>query len=257
MSRELIHIYGPISIQSFGLIVAIGLSLFLWLVYKHPKRKKLINDEQFSTVTFVGIVAGIFGGRLFFVAQEYQSMSFVQMISFWQGGFSILGTIIFTLCAIIFYLKIIRVPILPFLDLIAIYAPLAQSISRIGCFVAGCCYGTPSSLPWATCPLQVTSCIQKLHPTQLYSSLSLFFIFLFMRFIATKVCSKPGQLISLYIALAGFERFFIGFWRGDNEFFKNEAFNLISIHQWIGLLLTIVGLIIFFCIPLFYRQRTR
>jgi len=254
MSRELIHIYGPFSIQSFGLIVAIGLSLFLWLVYKNPKRKKLISDEQFSTLTFIGIVAGIVGGRLFFVAQEYQTMSFVQMLSFWEGGFSILGTIICTLLAIVLYLKRIRVPIFPFLDLIAIYAPLAQSISRIGCFVAGCCYGTLSNLPWAVCP---KGSLAPLHPTQLYSSLFLFLIFLFMRFVATKFCKKPGQLISLYVALAGFERFFIGFWRGDNEYFGAKTLQALSIHQWIGLLLTAAGLIIFFCIPLFYRRRTQ
>ena len=256
MSRALIHIYGPISIQTFGLFIAIGLSLFIWLVHQHKKRKNFISEEQFSTVTFIGILSGIIGGRLLFVAQEYQNMSgIIEVLSFWEGGFSILGTIIFALGGIFFYLKKIQVPVLPFLDLIALYAPLAQSISRIGCFFAGCCYGTPSSLLWAIYPMNC-KCI-SLHPTQLYSSFSLFIIFLFMRFVATKFCSKPGQLISLYIFLAGIERFAIGFWRGDSEFFTPQILRLFSIHQWIGLLVGTAGLTIFFGSTYYHRQPTK
>lgn len=257
MSRELIHIYGPISVQSFGLLVAIGLSLFLWLVYTHKKRKKLISDQQFSTLTFIGILAGIVGGRLLYVAQEYRHMSgIVEMLSFWEGGFSILGTIICTLGTIILYLKAIKVPVLPVLDLVALYAPLAQSISRLGCFFAGCCYGTPSTLPWAVCPAHGCCCI-RLHPTQIYSSIFLFIIFLFMRFVSPKFCTKPGQTITLYVALAGFERFFIGFWRGDNEFFTSHALRLFSIHQWIGLIVCTISITLFFVITQYHKQKTK
>jgi len=244
MSRELIHIYGPISIQSFGLIVAIALSLFTWLVYTHKKRKQLVSDEQFSAIVFIGVLSGIVGGRLLFVTQEYRNLTNIwDALSFWEGGFSILGTIVFALGSILLYLKKNNIPALPFLDLIAIYAPLAQSISRIGCFVAGCCYGAPTNLPWA---------VAGRHPTQLYSSLSLFIIFLFIRFVATRFCTKPGQLIFLYLACAGAERFFTGFWRGDCEIFLKLGF--FSMNQWIGLLIAAMGLIAFFYTTIYHRH---
>ena len=239
MSRELVHIYGPFSIQSFGLIITVGLLLFTWLVRRHPLRKKLLNDEQFSTVILLGVVSGIIGGRLLYVAQEYGSMKNIwEAFHFWEGGFSILGTIIAVLGTIGFYLKKINVPMLPFLDMITMYAPLLQSISRLGCFFAGCCYGLPTSLPWAITYTDANAAAPlctALHPTQLYSSLLLFCIFLFLRFKATKFHLKAGQLTMLYLMLASFERFIVGFWRADRAYFKLTTLEMLSIHQWLAL----------------------
>jgi len=239
MSHGLIHLWGPISIQSFGLIITIGLLLFSWLLHRHKKRKQLLSDDQFSEILLIGIVSGIIGGRLLFVAQEYQSMTgILDMLSFWQGGFSILGTIVFVLLALTIYLKRTNIPMLPFLDLLALYAPLLQSISRIGCYVAGCCYGMPTTLPWAVMYTSAHSlapiCV-RMHPTQLYSSMTLLCIFFFMRFIAIKLCNRPGQLITLYLILASVERFSIDFWRADRLFFKATAFSVFSVQQWLAL----------------------
>jgi len=185
VSRGLLHIWGPISIQGFGLIVTIGLLIFTWLVYRNPRRKQLISNEQFSSALLVGILSGIIGGRLLYVVQEYRFMtSFWEAFRFWEGGFSILGTIISVPIALTIYLKKHNIPILPFFDLISLYGPLLQSISRLGCFVAGCCYGLPTDLPWAityTNPQATAPCYLPLHPTQLYSALVLFSIFLCTR----------------------------------------------------------------------------
>lgn len=246
MSRELIHIYGPFSIQSFGLIITVGLLLFTWLIHRHSLRKKLLNDEQFSTVILLGVVSGILGGRLLYVAQEYGSMTSIrEAFSFWEGGFSILGTIVAVLTTIGIYLKKIKVPILPFFDLITMYAPLLQAISRLGCFVAGCCYGLPTSLPWAvtyTDPTIAAPTCVALHPTQLYSSIFLFSIFLFLRFKATKFHLKAGQLTMLYLMLASSERFIVDFWRADRAYFASATFRMLSVHQWLALSIFIVAL---------------
>ena len=232
MSRGLIHLWGPLSIQSFGLIITIGLLLFSWLLYRHKKRKQLLSDDQFSEILLIGIVSGIIGGRFLYVIEEYHSMtSIIDMFSFWQGGFSILGTILFVLFTLSIYLKRKNIAMLPFLDLIALYAPLLQSISRIGCYVAGCCYGIPTTLSWAVIYTSTTTlapiCV-RMPPTQLYSSATLFCIFLFMRFFATKFCNRPGQLITLYLVLMSIERFSVDFWRADRFFFKATSLSLFS-----------------------------
>ncbi len=259
MCRELIHIYGPLSIQSFGLIIAIGLLLFTWLVYHHPLRKKLLSKDQFSSVLLIGILSGIIGGRLLFIAQEYSSMSSVfDIFRIWQGGFSILGTIAGITLALAYYLKKTKIPALPFFDLIAIYAPLFQSISRIGCFTAGCCYGMPTSLPWGiTYSDQLCSAPTNiaLHPTQLYSSITLFFIFIFMRFVATKKLKKPGQLITLYLALASIERFTIAFWRADRDFCQKGFLKIFSVHQWLALILLVFAITTFVFVTFFRKPR--
>ena len=122
------------------------------------------------------------------------------------------------------YLKKINVSIIPFFDLVAIFAPLLQSISRIGCFFAGCCYGIPTTSPWGisysdtntVAPLHLT-----LHPTQLYSSLALLGIFLFMYFILQHTLKKTGQLFAAYLILASTERFIIDLWRADRVLVTN------------------------------------
>lgn len=50
-------------------------------------------------------------------------------------------------------------------DAFAVALPLGQAVGRVGCFFNGCCYGTPSSLPWST---QVAGALR--HPTQLYEA---------------------------------------------------------------------------------------
>jgi len=261
MSRELVHIYGPISIQTFGLIVTIGLLVFTWLIRRRIKHKKLMTEEQFSHVLFVGILSGIVGGRLLYVAQEYHTMtSFWQVFSFWEGGFSILGTILSILIAETLYLRTIRVSVLQVFDIAALYAPLFQSIARTGCFFAGCCYGIPSTLPWAiqyTDAETIAPVCTQLHPTQLYSSTTLFFIFLFMLLIGKTYCKKNGQLITLYLMLASAERFTVDFWRGDRAFFKHALLRFLSIHQWIALGLAISAGIAFVSITLKRKPQKR
>ena len=259
MSRELIHIYGPFSIQSFGLIIAIGLLLFIWLTSKHVKAKKIMSSEQFSETILVGVISGILGGRLLFVAEAYWSMdSFFDIFRFWEGGFSILGTIIAVPLALTLYLKRKKIPVLPFFDLIALYGPLLQSISRIGCFAAGCCYGACTTLPWSviyTDPCCMAPLHTPLHPTQLYSSVTLFVIFIFMRFIASKIFTIPGQLITLYITLAALERFFVDFLRADRDFFTPQLLHIFSIHQWLALNLAITTCSIFISITIRSRSK--
>ena len=78
MCPRLIHIYGPLWIQGYGLMIAVGFLLFTYLFYKDSRRCKIISSEHFFNSIFVGLVAGIVGGRLFFVF--YDNQSFFQKI---------------------------------------------------------------------------------------------------------------------------------------------------------------------------------
>jgi phosphatidylglycerol:prolipoprotein diacylglycerol transferase len=241
MGNELLHIYGPFSIRSYGLMIAIGLALFVWLLQKHPKYKALTLGDKIIDITIVGIIAGLLGGRILFgLSQPEEISSLSDFFSFWNGGFSILGCVLGVLCSIPLYLYYLHVPIIPFLDLIALYAPLLQSISRVGCFFAGCCYGHYTQLPWgvrytdpyASAPLGI--CI---HPTQLYSSLLLLIIFLGMYYILQNIYTKPGQLTALYLFFIALERFTIDFWRADTLSASPFGITVFSLHQWIALII--------------------
>jgi phosphatidylglycerol:prolipoprotein diacylglycerol transferase len=237
MSRELIHIYGPFSIHSFGLLIAIGLIVFVWLASRHPWRKKLVNENQFINIICISIVIGVLGGRLLYVITEWKSIGFfLEIFALWQGGFSLLGSILAIVLVLPLYLRSHNIRILPFFDLLALFAPLLQAIARLGCFFAGCCYGLPTVLPWAIV-YQASDAIGPacigLHPTQLYSAGLLFLIFLVLYFIVQHRITKAGQLLCIYLILVSIERFVVDFFRGDRELVSYLP--LFSLHQYIAL----------------------
>jgi phosphatidylglycerol---prolipoprotein diacylglyceryl transferase len=176
MYPKLLHIYGPLYLQSYGLCIALGLTVFAWLLYRDKRRRQIMNDDQFHTLILIGAISGIVGGRILYFMTEVPIHQFYQFFEFWQGGFAVLGSVLGVLLVIPWCLKKYNLPGLPLLDRVALYGPLLQGISRIGCFLAGCCYGKQTLLPWAItysnpecmAPLGIA-----LHPTQLYSALFL------------------------------------------------------------------------------------
>ena len=205
MRHELIHLYGPFSIYSYGLTIAIGLLIFSYVMKKHPQFNRLRLEKCYTEILLVGVIAALFGGRfLYVISHTKQFASWLEVCAFWEGGLSLLGSIIATLIAIPAYLRMMRIPIVPVLDLLGIHIPLLQSISRVGCFFAGCCYGNVTTYSWGvvyTDTQSMAPLYQSIHPTQIYSAIALLIIFAFMYFVAQKIATKPGQLITTYLML--------------------------------------------------------
>ena len=130
-----------------------------------------------------------------------------------------------------------------------IYAPavaLAQSVGRLGCFSAGCDYGTPArSFPGVvfTNPYsrEVTGVPlnTKIHPTQLYESLATLVIgaILLWRYRHKK---KDGEIFLIYLTLYAVARFFLEFLRGDED--RGFVFHhALSTSQFIALLALVLA----------------
>ena len=215
MKRELFHIWGPLSINSFGTFIVIGVLIFNWLIRKHPKFKHMKLGNVFAGIMVCATVAGLVGGRALSVLTSSDTMyTIADFCAPWNPGFSILGGIIGILTVIPWYLRYLKIPILPFLDLAVIHVPLLQAISRVGCFFAGCCYGQETRLPWGVIyrdPLSAAPLYTQIHPTQIYSSLLLLLIFALMYFVLQHRFHKPGQLTALYLILTSIERFIVDF----------------------------------------------
>lgn len=224
MYPNLAHIYGPIYLNCYGLMIAAGILIFRYLLLKNPTRPKILTTEQFDNILLISIPVAIIGGRLLWaLGSQPIVIAPLKILALWEPGYSVLGALLASLIFLPIYLKYQKISGLKLLDLVAIYTPLLHSIARIGCFLAGCCYGKLTSLPWGiiyTHPdVLVPESLKfiKIHPTQLYSSIMLLGIFLFMYYFAQKYFTKPGQLISIYLILAGLERFIVDFFRADQE----------------------------------------
>jgi len=248
MSKPIIKIWGPIGIQSYGLFVVIGIILATWLLLRDKRRNAIISEENFNKVLATIILSGIIGGRLLYVLEEPGGIKhFIDIFKIWEGGLSSFGAILSILLVAPLYLKYLQVPIIKFLDLIAIYAPLVYAMARIGCLTAGCCYGVETTLPWSiiyTNASSVAPLCKALHPTQLYSSIASLAIFFIMYFVISKKYKKTGMLICTYLMLAAIERFSVDFLRGDRSYFSTTGLlSTLSTSQYISLLIIAISLI--------------
>ena len=221
MYPKLLTLYGPLELNSYNTAIMIGLGVFIYLANRHPARARLLSSADFFNVAIESALAGILGGRVLHILSSLQHYpTFLSMISIWDGGLSILGTLFGVLAFSTWRLKQLGVPYLALADIAALYAPLVHGIARIGCFLVGCCYGAQTDSifgitythPQVLAPLHV-----QLHPSQLYSS-ALFFGLFFVLWSYARTHKKSigsGMLTLAYIMGMSLERFLVDFVRGD------------------------------------------
>ena len=264
MYPKLLHIYGPLEINSFNAAILLGIVVFFYAALRHPGLEKLISKTDFLNISIESALAGILGGRVLHLISAWQEYnSFFQMISIWNGGLSILGAIAGIALYALWSLKRRHLPIAALFDIAALYAPLIHGIARIGCFLAGCCYGCSTTMPWGityTNPLVAAPLNVHMHPTQLYSSLLFFGIFIGMYLYAQRAArlgqKRPGELSLIYLMAMSIERWFVDFFRGDRIMLigKNH-FAFFSFHQWLALGVFISALIAFMVLRSSPRHR--
>lgn len=184
-----------------------------------PRFIKLIRAYptlSLETVLTVGALTGIFGGRLLYIAlNTHEFTRYIDYFSIWDGGLSLLGAV--TAIAIIMplFVRAHQIPALPLADIFTTYAPLMQACGRIGCFFAGCCYGSPTTLLWA---VSSGYCTQLVHPVQLYSALLLLGLTLCL-YVMSRHKTLPGTITGIYLIGVGAERYITDIWRADQEGF--------------------------------------
>ncbi len=246
MNPKLLPLYGPFELNSYNVALFIGIGTALYAAARSPERKRIIGKSDFLNICIEAGIAGIIGARILHIISQWRDYhSLIEMLSIWNGGLSILGAAIAALLYSIWALKRKGLPVLAFLDIAAIYAPIIHAIGRIGCFLTGCCYGAPTAVPWGiiyTHPLVLAPLLSRIHPTQLYSSLFYGILFVCMRFyIEPRISSAhqkgtlpEGSALFIYGIGMSLERFFIDFLRGDRTL-VGEPFSFLSFQQWVAL----------------------
>lgn len=237
MYPTMLHIYGPITIQSYGVMIVAGILTALFLMSKDKNITSLMPFSEVLDIATVGIIAAVVGARVLFLI-ENGADSLWQAFALWQGGLSVLGSIIALLIALPIYCSIKKIPILKLLNYASVYAPLIQGISRIGCFLSGCCYGKLAFF-WAF-DCNKNRVIKMLLAPPLLSSLLLISLFLYLYSQRNNRTVSSGFLLGSYLYFAGFERFFTDFLRYDHE----PIFFDLSQTQIIALSITTIGLFI-------------
>lgn len=202
---------GPFTIYSYGLMLVIAFMVTAFLASAEAKRKG-INPDLIFNLCFIIFIAGIIGARIFYVLSDlrYYLRHPLEMIMLQKGGLAWFGGLILGTFSGLYYLKIKKLSVYKIIDLLAPFVALGQAIGRLGCFLNGCCYGKESVFG-IYFPVQDAVLI----PTQLYSSLFLVLIFIFLRFLQERP-HQDGVIFFAYLLLYTAKRFFIEFWRGDS-----------------------------------------
>lgn len=217
---------GPFTIYSYGLMLVLAFLISSMLASLQAKTK-FINPDIIFNLASVAFISGIVGARIFYIIQNlsYYIKNPGEIIMLQHGGLSWFGGLIMGVFSTAVSLRKKNLPVYKIFDLIVPFIALAQAIGRIGCFLNGCCFGKESDFG-----IYFPVHNRVLVPTQLYSSLILIFIFLFLRFLQDRP-HKDGQIFFAYLLLYSQKRFFIEFWRKDSKIilFGLTLFQIISI----------------------------
>jgi len=197
---------GFLKIYSWGFMVAIAFIAATILAAREAKRKGISPEKIYSLVAYI-IIGAIIGSRIGYILFNPTSIS--DIFKFWEGGMAFHGGFIGGVLFGFFYVRKNKLNFWKITDICAPSIPLAQAIGRIGCFLRGCCYGIETTLPWG---INYLGGIR--HPTQIYSSIALFLIFIFLSKQKHKK-SFNGSLFLTYIIIYSIFRFFIDFIRAE------------------------------------------
>jgi phosphatidylglycerol:prolipoprotein diacylglycerol transferase len=251
MHPVLIHI-GKLHIYSYGLMIAIGIVVGLFLARQQAAREE-IDPDKIIDISFYALVAALIGSRLLFVLMNFAEYADrpLDILKIWEGGLVFYGGLIPAVAIGICYIKRFGLPLWQVTDIFAPSVAIGHAFGRIGCFLAGCCYGKPSTLPWAVTFTDSRTLAPQgvsLHPTQLYSSLGLFAIFAFLIWLRKRK-TFHGELLWAYTLAYSIFRFFIEFLRGDPR--GSCLGGLLSSAQTIGIFVAGISVVMF----LYLRKR--
>ena len=136
---------GPVTVYSYGLMIAIGIVL-AFLVAESRAKKRGLNGDDIYGLGILGLIGGVIGAKLLFFLTEIDSIleNPKIMLSF-SEGFVVYGGILGGIVGAYIYCKWKKLSVLKYFDLAVPSLALAQGFGRIGCFLAGCCYGRETS----------------------------------------------------------------------------------------------------------------
>ena len=201
---------GDFEITSFGVLVALGALAGMFVFQRELRRAGLPGDA--INAALAGVLGGLAGAKLIWAIEFHRTAPFLDLLLS-RGGLSWFGGLAGGLAAGLTTLRRYRVPLVRGLAAASPGLALGHAIGRVGCFLVGDDYGSPSTLPWAVAfPKGLPPTDVPVHPTQLYEAVPLVIIaWLLVRWRRHGV--PDAVVLSRYLVLAGATRFAIEFVR--------------------------------------------
>jgi phosphatidylglycerol:prolipoprotein diacylglycerol transferase len=207
-----------ISVYSYGFMIAMGaICGVLYMAIRGKKEFGLTFDQANSLFLFI-FVAAFVGGKvfLFFEDSSYYIDHPKNLLT--GRGFVFYGSFLFAIPTMLWFFKRHKLPTYAMLDIMAITTCLVHMFGRIGCFLAGCCYGKPTTSFFGV-TFTDEACSAKplneaLFPTQLFEASYIFLVMLLLLYLRGRRMFY-GQLFLSYLILYAIGRFVLEYFRGD------------------------------------------
>ena len=244
---------GPVALRWYGLMYVVGIVIGLWAI-RHYLERKGISQNTVYRILWWCVVAGLIGGRLYFVVQQPNFVSYYlaqpqHILATWEGGMAFFGAIFLVIPTIFWRARVERINPLVTIDAGVLFAIVAQIFGRIGNLINGDIIGYHSTLPWSTvyqnpnsfACLNITAntCNVPVQPAAGYELLSNVVVMILMFSIAYRL-RRPGVLMLVYLYAYVITQFLLFFVR-DNVVVSFLGLNWgLKQAQWTSLVVFII-----------------
>jgi phosphatidylglycerol:prolipoprotein diacylglycerol transferase len=246
---------GWFTIHSYGFMLAMSFLVGIFVARRRASKFGIEPNHIMDLSVYI-ILGAVVGSRLLYVAyhlDEYRN--FLDMFALWEGGATLYGGLILTVLLSYLFAAKRGLGFLRLADVVSPSIALGIMFTRMGCFLSGCCYGKPTSLPWGVqfpdgCAAgyysrQMAETLSlpsvHLHPTQLYASLYGLVIFLLLLLFERRV-KKLGSTFGAFLLLYGISRFVLDFFRFYED--NMRIFIDLTLNQLLSAGLVILGLVL-------------
>ncbi len=284
---------GPLAIHWYGVAYVVGITAGLLAILRYTKRLG-IDPENVYSVFWWAALAGLIGGRLYFVIQQPDLVSNylekpLNIIAVWNGGMAFFGAIFLGIATVAFVAWKRKLPIWLALDIAAFFAAVGQIFGRFGNLVNGditgyaagtlsvppdtnsCALPTsapclgyvsdPHVVPWATLytnPHAFTQTSVPVHPAAAYEMLmNLILLAILIPLLLRLPRVKMGLVSLVYLGGYAITQIIVFFFRGSEPITPFLGIDVFKQAQWTGIFVLILLIPYYFLIRRTSRPWTK
>jgi phosphatidylglycerol:prolipoprotein diacylglycerol transferase len=243
--------FGGFTVYSYGVMLAGAYLLGLQFALMRARARGLSTQRVMDLGIWI-IISALVGAKLLLLIVGFRTLSADpgELFSLARSGGVFYGGLIGGVGAALWYIRRHRMPLWTTADVFAPGVALGHAVGRVGCLLAGCCFGRPTAVAWAITfrdpvaaanvgtPLGI-----PLHPTQLYEAGAEALILAGLLLFERRGQGFSGRTFWTYLLLYGLSRFVIEFYRGDS---RGTLFNTISTSQFISIVLVPLAIAMLF-----------